>query len=128
MTIKDYLKGFFEKDSFTEENFATIFAKYDVDESSDENDVNEREKDLCLAELLLLLANKVSGGGSSSQNSESIERGDFKKSVSSGSSERSYSMTYLDRKYLRERAYYLFRKWGIEMEEDSECHYQIGVL
>lgn len=128
MTIKDYLKGFFEKDSFTEENFATIFAKYDVDGSSDENDVNEREKDLCLAELLLLLANKVSGGGSSSQNSESIERGDFKKSVSSGSSERSYSMTYLDRKYLRERAYYLFRKWGIEMEEDSECHYQIGVL
>lgn len=128
MTIKDYLKGFFEKDSFTEENFATIFAKYDVDGSSNENEVNEREKDLCLAELLLLLANKVSGGGSSSQNSESIERGDFKKSVSSGSSERSYSMTYLDRKYLRERAYYLFRKWGIEMEEDSECHYQIGVL
>lgn len=128
MTIKEYLIGFFDENSFSDKNFESIFAKYDVDSNSDENDVNEREKDLCLAELLLLLANKVSGGGSSTQSSESIERGDFKKSVSNGSSERSYSMTYLDRKYLRERAYYLFRKWGIEMEEDSECHYQIGVL
>lgn len=128
MTIQQYLEGFFDAGSFSDSNYESIFAKYNVDKSSDENDVNEREKDLCLAELLLLLANKVSGGGSSSQSSESIERGDFKKSVSSGSSERSYSMTYLDRKYLRERAYYLFRKWGIEMEEDSEFHYQIGVL
>lgn len=128
MTIKEYLKGFFEPNSFSEENFASVFAKYDVDGNSNENDVNEREKDLCLAELLLLLANKVSGGGSSSQSSESVKRGDFERSMSTGSSESSYSMTYLDRKYLRERAYYLFRKWGIEMEEDSECHYQIGVL
>lgn len=128
MTIKKYLEGFFDAGSFSDSNFESIFAKYNVNGNSDENDVNEREKDLCLAELLLLLANKVSGGGSSSQKSESAERGDFKKSVSSSSSERSYSMTYLDRKYLRERAYYLFRKWEIEMEEDSECHYQIGVL
>lgn len=128
MTIKDYLKGFFDDNSFTDKNFDSIFAKYDVDGDSDENDVNEREKDLCMAELLLLLANKVSGGGSSSQNSESVERGDYKKTISSGSSERSYSMTYLDRKYLRERAYYLFRKWGIEMEEETEFHYQIGVI
>ena len=129
MTIKDFLEGLFPASvSFSDANWNSVFQKWDVDSDSDYEAVGEREQDLCRAELLLILSKQVGGGGSSKKNSESIKRGDFEKSQSNETSSNGYSMTYLDRKALREEAYYLFRKWGIEPEEPMEYHYQIGVL
>lgn len=127
MTIKEYLEGLFEDDLFTDKNYNSIFIKYNVDSDDDLANVGEREKDLCYAELLLLLSNKANGSGSSVKHSESIRRGNFDKSESNESAERNYSFTWLDRRDLRQRAYALFRKWGVEVDgEKSEYHYQIG--
>lgn len=118
MTFREYLEGLFEKGIFTDANFNSIFAKYNISQSGDVplSDVSDMQKDLCEAELCLLVANKGNGSG------ETIERGNFK------ISERSWNMSYADKDRFYKRAWFLFKKWGIEEDDGDEVHYQIGVI
>lgn len=117
MTFREYLEGLFETGVFTDANFNSIFAKWGI-ESGDVplDEVGERERDLCEAELCLLLANKANGSG------ESIERGNFR------ITERTWNMTWADRDRFLKRAWWLFRKWGIDYDDGDEFHYKIGAM
>jgi hypothetical protein len=117
MTIKEYLQGLFEEGVFTDANFNSIFAKWGVESSADLQDVSEKERDLCEADLCLLIANKGNGSG------ETIERGEFKVS------EKSWNMTWANKELFLSRAYFLYRKYGVDMDDTGdEQHYQIGVI
>lgn len=116
MTFREYLEGLFEQGVFTDANFNSIFTKWGV-ESGDVllEEVGERERDLCEAELCLLVANRSNGSG------ETIERGNFR------ISERTWNMTWADKDRFLNRAWRLFKKWGEEDQEDGEeFHYKIG--
>lgn len=116
MTIEEYIQGSFEQGAFSDNNIAYALAKYGIQSHSDISNVGERERDLAVAELHLIFANRANGSG------EEIVRGDFK------ISERSWNMTLADREYHRNVAARLFRKWGVDSDDiiDEERHYTIG--
>lgn len=109
MTIIEYITGAFEADFFTENNIKYVLAKYDIKNGEAELDtIGKRERDLCIAELHLILANRTNGTG------ERIERGDF------SINERSFQLTDSEREWHRSEANRIKAQYG---EEDLDCSF-----
>ena len=106
LTIREYLEGQFEENAFSEANFKFIFAKYDIDGTADFASVSEESRDLALADLHEIFANKSNGSG------RTEKRGDM------SISEHGYSMTNADRLFHRNKASEFRKKWGIETNEE----------
>ena len=118
MTVKDYIQGYFEDNIFSDNNINFVLKKHDIEDGSIDVDlISEKQKDLSIADLHLILANRLNGDG------EEIARGDF------SIKDRSVTMTNDDREYHRRIANQLYKKWGEPTQEViSEKHYTIGII
>lgn len=110
LNIKEYLEGQFEENSFGESNLKFVFAKYSIDSTADFANVGEKERDLALADLHEIFANKSNGSG----------RTEKRDTISV--SERGYSMTNADRIYHRRIASELRAKHG-EVADEQLCEF-----
>lgn len=99
MTLSEYLKGSFDF-KFTDANILAVLARRGLDATQPLETVDEKSIDLATADLYLLLANVVSGGG------KKVQKGN--RSVS----ERSYQFGVYDRRAFVEMANKLYDKWG----------------
>lgn len=99
MTIQLYLQGKFEYE-FSDLNFQSVFAGRGIEPSSSHTEVSERDTDLALSDLYMILANVTNGGG------KRITKGN--RTVT----EKSYSFGITDRVNFRNEANRLRLKWG----------------
>jgi len=102
MTIESYLQGKFEFE-FSALNFQSVFAGRGIESSSSHTEVSEKDTDLALSDLYMILANVSNGGG---------------KRITKGNrtiTDKSYSFSVSDRVNFRNEANRLRTKWG----EDS---------
>ena len=99
MIIGQYFQGNFEY-QFSELNIQTVLARRAIYEESDHTDVSERQLELCLADLYMILANVLNGQG------RRVQKGN--RSVT----ERSFSFGITDRANFRAEAIRLYAKWG----------------
>lgn len=106
MTISDYLKGKFDF-KFSDLNISSVLSDRGISPEADASMVDERDKDLARADLYLILASAVGGGG------RKVQKGN--RSVS----ERSYSFGVNDRTSFRKEAERLYLKWGESFVEES---------
>lgn len=106
MTISEYLKGSFDF-KFSEANLLSVLTRREILPTSDLSSVSEKDIDLATADLYMILANVVSGGG------KRVQKGN--RSVS----ERSYTFGVYDRRAFRNMANQLYVKWGEIAEMDS---------
>ena len=99
MTISEYLKGSFSY-TFSDANIASVLTRRGLTADKPLEDVDEKSIDLAQADLYMILANVVSGGG------KRVQKGN--RSVS----ERSYQFGVYDRREFRAMADRLYSKWG----------------
>lgn len=99
MTLSEYLKGSFDY-KFSDANILAVLTRRGLDATQPLETVDERDIDLAMADLYLILANVVSGGG------KKVQKGN--RSVS----ERSYDVVTYDRREFRKMANQLYKKWG----------------
>jgi len=99
MTISEYLKGIFDF-KFSDENILAVLTRRGVDATQPLDNVDEKSIDLATADLYVILANVVSGGG------KRVQKGN--RSVS----ERSYQFGVYDRRSFMNTANKLYAKWG----------------
>lgn len=103
LQIEKYLVGQFEYE-FSELNITSALESWGIEAGTPHDIVGQREKDLALSNLFMILANVTSGGG---------------KRVTKGNrtiTGKSYSFGITDRKNFRDEALRLRRKWGITDE------------
>lgn len=100
LTIENYLRSKFEYE-FSDLNIAGALESWGIVAESSHTDVGEREKDLALSELYMVLANVTSGGG------KRIQKGN------SSATQKSYQFGVTDRANYRNEALRLRAKWGI---------------
>lgn len=110
MTVSEYLKGLFDF-KFSDSNISSVCAKRGIDPTSDLNSVGEKELDLAQADLYLILANAVSGGG------KKVVKGN--RSVS----ERSHTFYSRDRESFMAMARSLYDKWDEPFFNDSSVQF-----
>lgn len=106
MTIGQFLQGNFEY-QFTELNIQTVLARRNIYEGVDHTEVSERDRDLCLADLYMILANVLNGQG------RRVQKGN--RSVT----ERSFTFGITDRENFRKEALRLYSKWGENQANDN---------
>ena len=106
MTIGQFLQGHFEY-QFTELNIETVLARRNIYVDNDHTDVSEKDRDLCLADLYMILANVLNGQG------RRIQKGN--RSVT----ERSFTFGITDRENFRKEALRLYSKWGENQSSDT---------
>ena len=99
MTISEYLKGSFDF-TFTDANISAVLTRRGLTADTPLENVDERNIDLVQADLYMILANVVSGGG------RRVQKGN--RSVS----ERTYQFGVYDRRDFRAMANKLYAKWG----------------
>jgi len=101
MTIESYLQGKFEFE-FSALNFQSVFAGRGIEPSSSHTEVSEKDTDLALSDLYMILANVTNGG---------------EKRITKGNrtiTEKTYSFGITDRANFRNEANRLRFKWGLE--------------
>lgn len=103
MTISEYLKGSFDF-QFKDANILAVLTRRGLNADADLKDVDERSIDLAMADLYMILANVISGGG------KRVQKGN--RSVS----ERDYKFGVYDRRDFRAMANMLYAKWGEESQ------------
>ena len=106
MIIGQYLQGHFEY-QFAELNIQTVLARRGIYEEDDHQNISERQVELCLADLYMILANVLNGQG------RRVQKGN--RSVT----ERSYSFGITDRANFRAEALRLYAKWGENQSNDE---------
>lgn len=99
MTISEFLKGSFDF-AFTDANILAVLTRRGLTTDTPLEDVDEKSIDLVQADLYMILANAVSGGG------RRVQKGN--RSVS----ERTYQFSVYDRRDFRAMANKLYAKWG----------------
>lgn len=99
LTIEQYLQGKFEFE-FSALNMQSTLEGRGLLMGTIHTDVSEKDTDLALSDLYMILANVTNGGGSK------IQKGN--RSVTS----KSYSFGITDRTNFRNEAIYLRNKWG----------------
>lgn len=110
MTIQSYLQGKFDYE-FSELNFQSVLAGRGIEPFSSHTEVSEKDTDLALSDLYVILANVTSGGG---------------KRVTKGNrtvTERTYSFGITDRINFRNEADRLRLKWGEGSESSSSVKF-----
>lgn len=101
MTIEEFLRGSFDF-KFSDANISTVLASRGITPSDEFETVSEKDRDLAKADLYMILANVVSGGG------KSVKMGN--RSVS----ERNYQFGVYDRRSFASEANKLYAKWGVQ--------------
>jgi len=101
MTISEYLQGSFDF-TFSDANINAVLTRRGIAAETPIEDVGEKNMDLATADLYMILANVVSGGG------KRVQKGN--RSVS----ERTYQFSIYDRRDFRAMANKLYMKWGEE--------------
>lgn len=104
-TVIDYINGFFPGVTVTDTIIANILFKTGVDAEASQWDLDERQRDLIYAYLILYL---TPGSGTSQRVTD--RDGDWEHSESTS------AWTYSDRSNLLRLARALLKKWGIEDE------------
>lgn len=99
MTVSEYLKGSFDF-KFSDANIASVLADRNIMPDAELSTAGRRDIDLAKADLYLILASAVGGGG------KKVQKGN--RSVS----ERNYSFGVNDRREFRREADRLYAKWG----------------
>ena len=99
MTISEFLKGSFDF-TFSDANILTVLTRRGISADEPFENVSENIRDLATADLYMILANVVSGGG------RRVQKGN--RSVS----ERTYQFGVYDRRDFRAMANKLYAKWG----------------
>ena len=99
MTISEYLKGSFDF-TFSDVNITAVLTRRGLTADAPLETVDEKSIDLATADLYMILANVVSGGG------RRVQKGN--RSVS----ERTYQFWAYDRRDFRAAANRLYAKWG----------------
>ena len=102
LTIQDYLKGQFEDGSFSDLNISVALASWNIMADISYYEATEKQKDLAMSNLYVVLASKVAGGG------EKTTKGN--RSIS----KRTNSFGVTDRDNFLRQAHLLRRKWGYE--------------
>lgn len=110
MTLSEYIKGSFDF-KFTDANISAVLTRRALTPEADLETVSERDMDLAKADLYLILANVVSGGG------KKVQKGN--RSVS----ERTYQFGVYDRRAFREMANQLYSKWGENTSVTSSARF-----
>lgn len=106
MTIEEHLRGSFDF-KFSDANIATALASHGIALGTEYESVSEKDRDLAKADLYMILANVVSGGG------KKVQKGN--RSVS----ERNYQFGVYDRRAFQKQANRLYLKWGISVVSPS---------
>lgn len=101
-TIENYLKGLFAY-QFTDQNMNSVILKRNVDAGSDESDVSTKDKELCQADLYMIMFNVFSSG------SETTQRGNWKRTLGG------ITVGVTDRKMFRNQANSIYIKYGEEI-------------
>lgn len=101
-TIEDYLKGLFAY-TFTDHNITSVLLKRNIEAGSDEADVSTEDKELCTADLYMIMFNAFSTGSNSTQ------RGNWKRTIGG------ISVGVNDRKMFRDQANAIYLKYGEEV-------------
>lgn len=110
MTISEFLKGSFDF-SFSDANILAVLTRRGLDATQPLETVDERGIDLAMADLYLILANVVSGGG------KKVQKGN--RSVT----ERNYTFGAYDRRDFRAMANKLYLKWGENASSSSPVQF-----
>ncbi len=98
-TIEDYLNGLFAED-FSAKNMTSVLLKRDIEEGSDQADVDTESKELAQADLYMVLFNTFGKGG------ESVTKGNWKRSTSA------VNIGVNDRKSFLDAANKIYDKYG----------------
>ena len=101
-TIEDYLQGLFAY-QFTDQNMTSVLIKRDVTAGVDESTVSTRDKELCEADLYMILFNAFSKG------SDSAQKGNWKRTLGG------ITVNASDRKAFRSHANSIYLKYGEEI-------------
>jgi len=101
-TIEDYLQGLFAY-QFTDQNMNSVLLKRDVEAGSDESDVSTKDKELCTADLYMIMFNAFSTG------SDSTQRGNWKRTIGG------ITVGVTDRKMFRDQANAIYAKYDEEV-------------
>ncbi len=104
-TVTDYIRGFFPGMSITDTIITNILFKTGVDSDMSQYELDERQRDLIYAYLILYLA---PGSGSSQRVTD--RDGDWEHTESTS------TWTYSQRSELLRIARMLLKKWGVEDE------------
>lgn len=107
LTIEEYLRGFVALD-IPDATLVSIFTKRGVAPQSDASDVEEKEKDLCLADLYIYLSTAPSV-----KNNTEDSDGGWKHT------EGGYQIAVADKRAFRAMARRLLLKWGEKLPMDS---------
>lgn len=110
MTISEFLKGSFDF-SFSDANILAVLTRRGLTADSPLADVDDRSIDLVTADLYMILANVVSGGG------KRVQKGN--RSVT----ERNYTFGAYDRRDFRAMANKLYLKWGENASSSSPVQF-----
>jgi hypothetical protein len=110
MTISEFLKGSFDF-TFSDANILTVLTRRGLTADTPLESVDEKSIDLVQADLYMILANAVSGGG------RRVQKGN--RSVS----ERTYQFGVYDRRAFREMANHLYAKWGESASVSSSARF-----
>lgn len=109
MTIEKFLRGGFDF-KFSDENISTVLASRSIEPLAPIETVSGKDRDLARADLYMVLASVISGGG------KKVQMGN--RSVS----ERNYSFGVTDRRFFASEANRLYAKWG-EAERKSSVKF-----
>ena len=101
-TIESYLQGLFAY-TITNQNISSVLIKRDIEAGSDESDVSTEDKELCTADLYMIMFNAFSTGSNSTQ------RGNFKRTIGG------ITVGVDDRKMFRDQANAIYLKYGEEV-------------
>lgn len=108
MTISEYLKGSFDF-KFSDANISSVLTRRGLEADTLLENVDEKSIDLATADLYIILANVVSGGG------RRVQKGNR------SASERTYQFGVYDRRAFREMANMLYAKWGVAESVSSSA-------
>lgn len=105
-TMYDYLQSLIEFE-LPERSFVTVANRYEFSLDDDSNYVEQRDKDLALADLLLVLTT-----------SPSTIQGKTEKAGNWSITDTSTTISITDKQRLEKRAYALYKRWGIDYNLD----------
>jgi hypothetical protein len=101
-TIEDYLQGLFAY-QFTDQNMTSVLLKREVTAGTDQALVSTEDKELCTADLYMIMFNAFSTG------SDSTQRGNWKRTIGG------ITVGVTDRKMFRDQANFIYNKYGEEI-------------
>lgn len=104
-TLKDWLKGMVADFDISDESLKAVMFNNGADMATEMTDVDERTKDLCLADIYMSLATSSSKTGSVYDSDGGWQKGRATKNV-------------VDRGWFRDQANRLYKKWGSNKASD----------